>query len=309
MITKAKFEEAYNTILRESKPILEAYKKEAIHENTKTVVTVIAIIILGMGLGLMMNQPVFLAITVLLVLIYITKSAFTKKPSASLQYKKEYKERVINKLLSYFNERLDYEPHGGISSSTYYSAGFNTYDRYRSEDFIRGKIEEQFPFSMSELLIQSQHTDDKGRTTYVTEFMGLFAMVENDKDIGSIIYIRKDKKFVKISKLRGIPLVKLDSPEFEKTFDIYSNNNVVTVQILTSEIMQMLNDMYKKMNYEISIINNKVFMRFSLKKNLFEASYKKEIIKKENLYEYCQIINFVMELFLKLHQAIEESQI
>ena len=299
MISKAKFEEAYQAIVRESKPILEAHKQKAIQEASKEVVIVFGLILFGFFMYNTTKQAYWFMLITLSIMIYIIGTSFRKKPSAQQTYRREYKEKVVAKLLSYFDESLEYIPAGGIPSSIYYSAGFQTYDRYYAEDFIKGKINEKYPFGMSELLIQSESTDEDGHTTYTTEFRGLFSMIENSKNIHSTIYIKKNQRFGRKSNFRGEKLVPLDSPEFEKTFDIYSNSNIVTVQILTAEIMQMLNTMYQHMNYELTIMDNMIFMRFALKENLFEASYGKQVIKKEKLLYYCQIINFIMELFLK----------
>ena len=61
----------------------------------------------------------------------------------------------------------------------------------------------------------------------------------------------------------------MDSKEFEKYFDIYSENKIVAMQILTSDIMESLIEFYNKyqLEYEIVFRNNTIY----LKKNRYST--------------------------------------
>ena len=56
----------------------------------------------------------------------------------------------------------------------------------------------------------------------------------------------------------------MDSSEFENLFYVYSDNSIVAMQILTSDIMEKLVAFEKRLDihYELIVTGTEVFMRF-----------------------------------------------
>ena len=56
----------------------------------------------------------------------------------------------------------------------------------------------------------------------------------------------------------------MDSKEFEKYFDVYSNSDIITMEILTHDIMEELVQFYDKykIKFEIVIKNYNIYIRF-----------------------------------------------
>lgn len=171
---------------------------------------------------------------------------------------------------------------------------------------------------MAEILTQPVSTDSEGHTNYSTVFKGLFVKVELPKSINSNLFLRNDEYdknlFLKsfINNLeKDFLRIQMDSPEFEKIFDVYSSNNIITTQILTSDIMQLLYQFYIDMNikYELTITNNIMYIRFHCGK-IFEAlPVEKFSLDKEVFYKYYKILNFVFDLTYAIIKTILETPI
>ena len=93
---------------------------------------------------------------------------------------------IIPSILSSYKEDLTYFHKNGFSSPEYREAGFEGYDRFRSDDFIRGKIG-NYDFELSEVKTEREYRDKDGHTHYVTVFHGVFARVPLDKEFGCFI--------------------------------------------------------------------------------------------------------------------------
>ena len=135
----------------------------------------------------------------------------------------------------------------GIHPETYNKADFEKYDRYSSQDLIKGILESNTPFNLAEILTQKRVQDDDGHIYYQNVFNGLFMDAKLTKNINSTIYFKKDKEnnsFLNKIPLFNSPLnkmkIELDSPEFEEVFDVFSDNRMLTMQILSVDIMQMI---------------------------------------------------------------------
>jgi hypothetical protein len=83
----------------------------------------------------------------------------------------------------------------------------------------------------------------------------------------------------------------LDSKEFENEFDVYTNDKIFAMQLLTADTMQNMVQYKKgfKINYELTIKNGYLYLRFPIYRSVFEpAFFKKDAIDKITLYnDYC----------------------
>ena len=89
--------------------------------------------------------------------------------------------------------------------------------------------------------------------------------------------------------------MKLDFDEFNNNFIIVSDSSISAFQILTAEVMEILNKQLKENNikFDISIINNNIYFRFYTLP-IFEAPINGPAMKKENFYRYYKLLKFVM---------------
>lgn len=212
---------------------------------------------------------------------------------------------------------MKFHQKNGISSNIFDEAEFEKYDRYTSEDLIYGKLKNDCNFEMSEVLTEEKHEDSEGSTTYSIIFYGLFVKMETLKPFNTLLYLRKDRKdksffnrplFSKLpfDKLR----IELDSPEFEKIFDVYASDKIIAMQLLTADIMQDLIQFYNEMqmNYELTIKENCIYIRF-WSGGMFEtAKLKKFSLDKETLYRYYRMLDFTFKLSEKMQKTLYETQ-
>lgn len=99
--------------------------------------------------------------------------------------------------------------------------------------------------------------------------------------------------------------------EFEKYFDVSASNKIIGMQLLTSDIMEDLLEFKNKTNmqYDISIINSNIYLRFYCGEMFEPTSLKKGILDKETIEKYFYMINFTYNLSKKLIELINETEI
>lgn len=237
----------------------------------------------------------------------IIRHLFRKRVAAETYYK-DYKEKVINEMIKSFNKNVQYHHYLGLDINDYREGDFEHFDRYHSEDLIIGIPENDSKIYIGEVNTYEKYYID-GKINYISLYNGIVAKTEIEKQINSKIYIREDSKNVK--NLINIEQVELDSQEFENLFNVYSDNKIVTMQILTSDIMNMLIDFYREIPFEITIKNNNIYIRFFTgDENMFETPVlEKEALDRNTLYKYYSILDFTFELLNKLQETVNKAKI
>ena len=195
---------------------------------------------------------------------------------------------------------MQYYPQSGISSSTYSESRFDGYfDRYHSEDLIKGELLDNCKIEMAEVHTEDEQTttDSNGHTstTYSTIFHGLFAKIDLNQSSEVMFQIRKNTMLGDIFK--GKTKLDMDSGKFEKIFDVKTDDKISTLRILTSDVMQMLID-FKTQNKvipEIILNNNILYIRFAVG-NVFEPNMVKNDMDYDKLKKTYDIINFTFNL-------------
>lgn len=168
---------------------------------------------------------------------------------------------------------------------------------------------------MAEILTQKRVQDDEGHIYYQNIFSGLFIDAKLTKNINSTIYFKKDKgnnSFLNKIPLFNSPLnkmkIELDSPEFEEVFDVFSDNRMLTMQILSVDIMQMIVEFKREMkfDFEITIKENDLFIRFKCGQMFENGNIMEEALNKERLYRYYKTLEFSLKLSSMLIKSIND---
>ena len=331
MNTNEKFEKLYADILSENTQSLEKSRNDAKIETIQkgtilTILIVIGIILFLVificyypnvsVLGSILPVYIMMAISVYFVMILMGKNSKVSK------YKKEFKEKIITALIDSFDENLKYLPTRGIGSNGYDNAEFEDYDRFNSEDLIRGALKNNCNFEMAEVLTEHEHSriNEEGEeyTLYYSPiFHGIFAKMETPKTFNARLYLRKDRKDKNILGrvlTKKLPFdnlkVDLDSPEFEKYFDVYCTDKIIALQLLTSDIMQLLVNFQNEMgmDYELTIKDNRIYIRFMSGKMFETAGVNKFSLDKDTLYKYYRMLDFSFTLSDKLINLIKNTE-
>lgn len=315
MNTDEKFEQIYSKILEENSQILEELRHETKDELTTFWIfsSIIVVIILIL---LLVHSIVSIIILFLLLFFVIPKIVPNYEKSKTYKYENYFKTKIIRTLLNSLNKTIEYFPTDGINSSIYNEAEFEAYSKYTSDDLIHGSLNNNCNFEMSEVLTEI-YTGVK-YNPYSIAFSGLFAKIETPKTFNTRLYLRKAQKPIdvvikfldKISTDISIAFSKntiknlkidLDSPEFERYFDVYCTDKIAAMKLLSSDVMQLLIDFQKEMNIdcELTIKSNFIYIRF-MSGELFEPAVSQCALDKDTFYKYYRILDFLFRLSNKL---------
>lgn len=277
---------------------------------------VIAITISLVGIGLFFeNSSVifyFAAGAVALVgfaLLTMKYNQFYKKMHAY------YKQTIVPLITKKIDERIDYFPTQGLLNE-YSASGMyvRRYDRAKAEDTFRGQFDlTTFAFGEVFTEYKSVSTDSKGRRkeTWHTIFRGIFFTSDFHKNFSGETYVDVDtmertfgsfgRKFQKMNANRSGELIRMENPEFEKYFAVYSSNEQESRYILTPSIMERMVNIREKLdtNVAFSFRNNHLYVAVSRYKNLFEPSVFSSLL---NDREY----RIWWELITSMSQIVED---
>ena len=299
------FNKIYEEVLKNSKEELENLRKNLLFR---------LFLLIGGAIFLLAICFIFIneiVATIALVVAIIASIFIIRGPQN--EYKSKYKEKVVKTFIKSYDENLSYTPEGNIPSQIYRSAGFETsYDRYFSDDLITGTIDGH-KIMMGEVHTEreEEHTDSEGHTTttYVTIFHGMFGNVKINNKYNGEIKVHSDKG--KLGNLfSGKKRIEMDSTEFEKYFDVYADDKIQAMQILTSDIMeQMINFINEsKIKFEITINKSELYIRFKTGK-MFEANLFRSSVNFDTLKKVYNIINFTFDITRNLIKVTEETEI
>jgi len=181
-------------------------------------------------------------------------------------YKKKFKTEIISHIVTILDESLTYYPQREILYHEFqvtkleeYWRGFNDWS---GEDYVEGMFgKTRVKFSE----INAEYQDDEGSETV---FHGLFFIFDFNKAFeGFTVVVPKGYYY-----LNSGELIKLESPEFEQEFSVYSDNQITARYILSSGLMQRILD-FKRESHRtlyLSFVDGKLYIAISFSKSLFE---------------------------------------
>lgn len=242
------------------------------------------------------------AVIVMISIIFIVAISKTK-------YAPTFKEKVIGPFIKNVDENLQYRPNAGISSVIYRMGEFEGYDNFHTEDLITGKLDGKYNIQMAEVKTEKESTDSDGDTHTYIVFYGLFGNVDCAKNIGTKFKVRSDKGVLG-KMFKGKTKIEMDSQEFEKYFDVYGDNKIIVMQVLTAEVMSMMIDFIQqsKIKYELTINGDQIYIRFHTGE-VFEPSLFKNSLDYSMLKKYYDIIDFVFKVTREINSVIEKTDI
>lgn len=200
--------------------------------------------------------------------------------SQSQELSAYYKKEVITKVLQSFCEDAAFIPEQGIDENEFINSNlFISPDRYHTEDLIKGRVGKTV-FRCAEVHAEEKKTsvNSKGqsRTYWVDIFKGFIFIADFHKDFqGQTTVVRNSLLKWNFSGSR----VKLENPDFEKIFDVYSTNQVEARYLLSPSMMEQLVALDRGMNksIKISFRNSSILIAIPESKDHFEANIWKPI--------------------------------
>lgn len=309
MINATEFKSFYDRELLPSLQNLEGDRKKVVSNLYKTMAIGLAPFILSVivnqgnvfdGSWFVLGAGVIIAIVVYLIMNY-------KKIG---EIKARFKSEVIARMVKAIDPSLSYQADGCVSSSDYHKSKLylSQINKYKGDDLVQGMVGKT-AIRFSELLTQMEKEtrDSKGNKskTVTTIFKGLFFVGDfNKKFIGETIVLpdTAESLFGSLGtmlqkwNIKRDQLVKMEDPEFEKAFCVYSNDQVEARYILSTSLMQRILQFKVKTrsNVSMSFIQNEVFIGVPLNENLFEAPFFSSMVK----YERIESFNKYLVLFI-----------
>ena len=209
------------------------------------------------------------------------------------KYKKNYRTTVIEALVKNYSENLIYNSVNGVSSSEYKVSNFSEhYSGFFSENLIQGNIDNEFNIKMSEVKVQVKVSDG-----YSTVFDGLYGFVDLSNMKVPNFYVLSNMKEKRYDNSR----IEIDSAEFEKNYDLYSDDKIRTMKIFTSDLVEEFIRARKELKAEIQLKVNcdKLYFRISRSK-LFEPPDFGNIVNSNLMHDNFKLIDNPIRLISKI---------
>jgi len=227
-----------------------------------------------------------------------------------------FKARVIGPVVSAFNPTFRYAPADGISREAFRAAGIfqHRIDRYRCEDLVQGRVgQTAVRFSEVHAEYKTESRDSKGRrhTHWHTIFRGLFFVGDFNKHFAGATYVLPDTaqrlfgSFGQTLQSWGAShgeLVKLEDPEFEQAFAVFSTDQVEARYILSPSLMRRLLDFRNRSGASVyfAFVSSSVVVALSLSRDLFEPSLSRSLLDPELLRQYWEDLELASGLVEEL---------
>lgn len=295
------FENLYNKIYDSCKDRLKDVKNK---NNMFLLVVAIVLIIINLFIVLIPNTRYLIGLTlslsacVLMILMI----------SGNKNYRKIYKDNVIEGLVKSYNERFYYSATNGISRVEYGLSKFDDrVDEYFSEDRIFGTLENGDNFQLAEVatyeISKVKDSEGKEREEKTQTFRGMFGIVRLEKNTLSNIYIASNSQFRKFNKNR----LEVDSSLFEEYYDCITNDKVTAMRIFTSELIEKYIEIVKdnKYGFELKIIDNMIFFRYKTNQ-LFEPPMFSSGLDKSFIKKNYKVIYYPLEIMKATVDALHE---
>lgn len=223
------------------------------------------------------------------------------------KYRKVFKKEVVTKIVKLINPDYKYNADRHIDSTDYMASKLfaRTPDRIKGDDYIAGQIDKtDFEFSELKTEYKTETTrDGKKETEWHTIFQGIFFHADFNKRIEGTTFVLPDtaeklfgkfgQKLQKASS-RG-ELVKLENPEFEKEFVVYSSGQQEARYILTPTMMEamvLLKKKYKR-KMHFSFKGERVYCAISFSKTLFEPRIRKSGVNFNDIEEMAELFHLI----------------
>lgn len=227
------------------------------------VVGVIALLILKL-------EGIFGPIVIVVVSVIIFITCINNKSKIFSFF---YKEEVVDEIIHAFCPNATYSPNNGVSEDLFRNSGlFTSPNRYHAEDLIEGCLDKT-SFICSEVHAEERRArSTKNGVQYYWEdiFKGFLFIADFHKEFQGETTVLRDS-FFKIKM--GASRVKMENPDFEKVFDVFSTNQIEARYLITPSMMERmlkLDSNFKK-GITISFRDSTILVAIPDSKNRFEA--------------------------------------
>lgn len=226
---------------------------------------------------------------------------------SKIEWKDTYGQILRSKIVEPF-EKLIYEgytyiPKDGISENTFKNLKLYQFNEYTTSKLLCGSLKHNCKFKMANVQAVSSSWDCTGEVVHPYEkvtFSGICIEIEITNALKSNLYLkRKNRSFTKTAKELNLCKSKglIENKQFDKMYEIYTNDTEVANKILKEDIIQKLLKYYEKTKQQCEIViqGNHTYIT-SPETYMFDIIlYEGEETYKKALENYKRV-NFIFEL-------------
>ena len=195
----------------------------------------------------------------------------------------------------------------GVSESIYRESNmYYSYDKFSSSNMIKGMIDGR-ELRLSEVGLKEEAEAFGRNMGYETSFEGTFLKLEANYFVGNPIYIEpivKSKVItsatVVLEKAFGLTksTVKFDTPDFERFFEVFSQDHEEARRVLTPNFLELLLELRNRYNAKIycTFKENNVYMLISNLKIVDVEDVYAKGLSKGTLYGNLKIIQDIVDV-------------
>lgn len=255
------------------------------------------------------------AILITAIPLGIAGLLFFKAYQIWLEYKEIFKQDIVKSIVRFANSDWEYLPKRKISEDRFRQSEIFELrvDDYQGDDLIRGKIDD-INFECSELCVSHEDPGDtEGRWSLI--FKGLFFHADFQKHFLGKTFITSDISEKILGKLgrklqernRIEPLIKIEQPDFEHAFAIYSTEPNEARCILTPTMVETILNLKERYNTRVrfSFIESKVYGAISFEENLFNPRILRSSVEFRDVVEMYDLIKIVEVIIRELNLSTE----
>lgn len=280
----------------------------------KTVKTFFVIVGITLAISSMLGFSTVKTINIFSMLIVLTPVCVVGGITYYFTFRKFrrlYKDKIIHLLFQNIFDDFFYRPDSYLNEADYQSTLLyqGNYNRYSGEDFVEGQFRGQ-DVKFSELLVRKvEHRKKKSSTKII--FNGLMILIKVRTPFVSQTTVEPDiteKYFGHVgralqSNQKGfLELVRLESPDFEKNFVVYSTDQIEVRKFLTPMTQEKLTEfkMQSDMQFAFSIQPNLISIALPNLRNQFEPNYFSRLDNVKVVREIIDLFLFLDELILQI---------
>ena len=232
--------------------------------------------------------------------------------SAMGGYKRRFKMAVVERVVRYLDPQLFYDVQGRIPQSDFVKSQLfsSDIDRFSGEDLVQGTLSQtQFRFSQ---VHAEKRVKTKNGHRWVTIFQGLFFIADFNKNFVGTTLVKPDTAQALLgnfgqtlqswgTSFSNRELVRLEDPEFERAFAVYSTDQVEARYILSPSLMRRLLDLKCDKGCDLHVAFVPPFVNIALPISpLFEPPMQGDVLPFEVVQKYVANISDVVEIITQL---------
>lgn len=223
-----------------------------------------------------------------------------------LKYYRQSKENLLPVLAGFFG-KFEYAYRKELPENILsYSKIIKPYDAINTDDCFEGLYEE-IPVEITEYtLYQKKQVHSNGQTRVINVKTGrgiLFRAQMNKKFSGQTIVVKDRGLLNKLVHYKNMQRVGLESPEFEKAYEVYAEDQIEARYLLTAvmlEYMLKAKEIYSDITF--SFFNNEVLINIKTNKNFFEcSSFFRTMLNKKRIGQNFSELYFLFGIIKTLH--------